>query len=46
MGVSQDTQAGTVRSVLRVVRGQVTSDGAGVKLTRVIGNASATSTRS
>jgi quercetin 2,3-dioxygenase len=30
---------GTVRPVLRTVRGQPTSDGAGVKLTRVIGTA-------
>ncbi len=40
MDSSQETQPGTVRAVVRVVRGQVTSDGAGVKLTRVIGNAS------
>jgi len=33
------TPAGTVRPVLRTVRGQPTSDGAGVKLTRVIGTA-------
>ncbi len=34
-----NAQADTVRSVLRTVRGQPTSDGAGVKLTRVIGTA-------
>ena len=32
-----DQATGTVRSVLRVLGGQPTSDGAGVKLTRVIG---------
>jgi quercetin 2,3-dioxygenase len=32
-----DKATGTVRSVLRVLSGQPTSDGAGVKLTRVIG---------
>ena len=43
MASMQDTaapvHAGTVRPALRLVRGQPTSDGAGVKLTRVIGTA-------
>lgn len=43
MASMQDTaapvHAGTVKPALRLVRGQPTSDGAGVKLTRVIGTA-------
>jgi len=37
--VPESTSIPSVRSVLRIVRGQPTSDGAGVKLTRVIGTA-------
>lgn len=37
--VASTESTGTVRPVLRLVRGQPTSDGAGVKLTRVIGTA-------
>jgi quercetin 2,3-dioxygenase len=36
-GHAQDSGGGTLRKVARVVRGMPTSDGAGVKLTRVIG---------
>jgi redox-sensitive bicupin YhaK (pirin superfamily) len=40
MGTATTSGIESLRSVVRVVRGQVTSDGAGVKLTRVIGNSS------
>ena len=40
MSNTEFSGGGSLRSVVRVVRGQVTSDGAGVKLTRVIGNSS------
>ena len=40
MTTTESSGTASLRSVVRVVRGQVTSDGAGVKLTRVIGNAS------